>query len=108
MTSMESYSLAEKSKMQNNIEISFFSFLQVHKSYFLSFFKIASVCFMNRLVQRALQGLLSAVPGVSAGVPEMLLVRPDWAAMVTCSNSSARFIRLFTNVFVLASGCEGF
>ena len=63
---------------------------------------------MNRLVQRALQGLLSAVPGVSAGVPEMLLVRPDWAAMVTCSNSSARFIRLFTNVFVLASGCEGF
>lgn len=49
-----------------------------------------------------------AVPGVSAGVPEMLLVRPDWAAMVTCSSSSARFIRLFTSVFVLASGWEGF
>ena len=30
--------LARKSKKQNNIEISFFSFLQVHKSYFLSFF----------------------------------------------------------------------
>lgn len=38
----------------------------------------------------------------------MLLVRPDWAAMVTCSKSSARFIKLFTNVFVLASGCKGF
>lgn len=48
------------------------------------------------------------VPGVSAGVPEMLLVRPDWAAMVTCNKSSARFIKLFTNVFVLASGCKGF
>lgn len=32
------YFLARKSKKQNNMEISFFSFLQVHKSYFLSFF----------------------------------------------------------------------
>lgn len=65
--------------------------------------KTVDVCFMSRV--RPDPG---AVPGVSAGVPEMLLVRPDWAAMVTCSSSSARFIRLFTRVFVLASGWEGF
>lgn len=65
--------------------------------------KIADVCFMNRVRPEP-----DAVPGVSAGVPEMLLVSPAWAAMVTCSSSSARFIRLLTRVFVLASGWEGF
>lgn len=48
------------------------------------------------------------VPGVSAGVPDMLLVIPDCAAMVTCNNSSALFIKLFTKVFVFAKGCEVF
>lgn len=58
---------------------------------------------MNRLAQRHLRGLLSAVPGVSAGVPEMLLVRPDWAAMVAdAATAQLSSIRLFTNVFVLA------
>lgn len=48
------------------------------------------------------------VPGVSAGVPDMLLVIPDCAAMVTCNNSSALFIKLFTKVFVFAKGWEVF
>lgn len=44
------------------------------------------------------------VPGVSAGVPDILLVIPDCAAIVTCNNSSALFIKLLTNVFVFAKG----
>lgn len=57
---------------------------------------------------RLLSGPLPLSPGVSAGVPEMLRVRPDWAAMVTCKSSSARFIRLLTRILVLAMGCKGF
>lgn len=48
------------------------------------------------------------VPGVSAGVPDILLVIPDCAAIVTCNNSSALFIKLLTNVFVFAKGWEVF
>lgn len=48
--------------------------------------------------------VIGDVPGVSAGVPDMLLVIPDCAAMVTCNNSSALFIKLFTKVFVFAKG----
>lgn len=44
------------------------------------------------------------LPGVSAGVPDILLVIPDCAAIVTCSNSSALFIKLLTNAFVFARG----
>lgn len=40
-------------------------------------------------------------PGVPAGVLVRLL---QCGAMVTCSSSSVRFIRLFTSAFVLASG----
>lgn len=61
--------------------------------------------------KRGQKGALSKVfhiPGGSVGVPEMLLVMPDCAAIVTCNSSSARFIKLFTSVFVFAIGCDGF
>lgn len=48
--------------------------------------------------------VMRCLPGVSAGVPDILLVMPDCAAIVTCNNNSALFIKLLTNVFVFARG----
>lgn len=110
MTSVESISWLEKVKSKITLKF-LFSFLQVHKSYFSFFFKkITSICFMNRLAQRAFSGLAVSSTRCFRGVPEMLLVRQTGPQWWRACSSLAQLGSLDSSltIFVLASGCEGF